>query len=541
MKRDVSRLAEFAAVSAALALVIGLVLHRQIVAPWSVPDLGDPLFSMWRLGWVAHQVSADPRQLFDANIFYPERASLTYSDSMILPGLMAAPLLWAGVHPVLAYNLLLISGFLLSSIAAYALVRGLGLGREAGWCAALIFGLYPSYRLDHFSHLELQMAQWIPLALLAIHLLIASRRAVYVPAVALLLAAQSYSSMYYGVFLALYAAVFAGVLMLGRRAGWRTAASLTGAFVLAAALVLPLARAYMASQPQRGVRDERAVKEFSAESADYLKASRRLTLYGRIMPGPRHEERQLFPGGVTLTLAAIGAFPPFGAVSLAAIAAGAVAFEGSLGFNGFVYPLLYQWIGPFRSLRVPARFGLFVGISLAVLAAVGTQRMFARVQGGRARGLVLAAITAALIVEAWPSLRLEPSWREPPAIYATLHSGRGSVLAEFPVHGEPERFAENIPYMYFSMWHWTPMVNGYSGFQPASYAAFVRGAAGFPGGQSIDFLSTLGVSHVGVHCALWDPRVCAAALDTLDRDRRVRRVAAAKWHGAQSVLYEMRR
>jgi hypothetical protein len=339
----------------------------------------------------------------------------------------------------------------------------------------------------------------------------------------------------------MYAAVFAGVLALGGRAGLRTAASLTGAFVLAAALVLPLARAYIGSQPQRGVRDEGAVKQFSAEVADYVKASRRLVVYGKIMPGPRHEERQLFPGGVTLGLAVIGAFPPCGAVSLAAIAAGAVALEGSRGFNGFMYPLLYRWIVPFRSLRVPARFGLFVGVSLAVLAAVGTQRLMARVQGARAPGLALAAITTALIVEAWPSLRLEPVWREPPAIYATLQSARGSVLAEFPVHGEPERFAENIPFMYFSIWHWTPMVNGYSGFQPASYAAFVRGAAGFPGGQSIDFLSTRGVSHVGVHCALWDPRVCSAALDTLDRDRRVRRIASAKWNAAPSVLYEIRR
>ncbi|MCA1563164.1 MAG: hypothetical protein LC804_23895 [Acidobacteria bacterium] len=267
MKRDVSRLAEFAAVSAGLFLIIGLVLHRQIGAPRSVPDLGDPLFSMWRLGWVAHQVINDPTHLFDANIFYPERGSLTCSDSIILPGLMAAPLLWAGVHPVLAYNALLISSFLLSAIAAYALIRGLGLGRGAAWCAALIFGLYPSYRLDHFSHLELQMAQWIPLALLAIHRLIASRRGVYVAIVALLLAAQAYSSMYYGVFLAMYGAVFRGCSHARRsrpaansrfagrgvRARGRTRAA-TGARVREVAAVTWRARRRRGDTVQRGGR-----------------------------------------------------------------------------------------------------------------------------------------------------------------------------------------------------------------------------------------------------------------------------------------------
>ena len=49
------------------------------------------------------------------------------------------------------------------------------------------------------------------------------------------------------------------------------------------------------------------------------------------------------------------------------------------------------------------------------------------------------------------------------------------MLFEFPVHPQPERFEENLPYMYFSIWHWTPMVNGYSGFNPPSYAAMLEG------------------------------------------------------------------
>ena len=44
-----------------------------------------------------------------------------------------------------------------------------------------------------------------------------------------------------------------------------------------------------------------------------------------------------------------------------------------------------------------------------------------------------------------------------------------AVLFEFPVHSPADRFDENLPYMYFSMSHWAPMVNGYSGFNPPSY------------------------------------------------------------------------
>src|SRR5678815_4242349 len=92
------------AIVAALGLgaALTLLLYQQLRHLDSVPDLGDPLFSIWRIGWVNHQLFADPRHLFDANIFYPERLTLTFSYPIVLPALMAAPLLAAGVHPVVA-------------------------------------------------------------------------------------------------------------------------------------------------------------------------------------------------------------------------------------------------------------------------------------------------------------------------------------------------------------------------------------------------------------------------------------------------------
>ena len=60
---------------------------------------------------------------FDANQFYPERLTLTYSDSLIVPSLMSAPFFWAGGNPVVIYNLLLLSGFVLSGVTMFLLVR----------------------------------------------------------------------------------------------------------------------------------------------------------------------------------------------------------------------------------------------------------------------------------------------------------------------------------------------------------------------------------------------------------------------------------
>ena len=82
-----------------MCAVAVVLLWPQLRQMDAVPDFGDPLLSMWRAGWVLEQLRGDPRPFFDANIFNPEPLTLTYSDSMLLPALTAAPALVAGMSP----------------------------------------------------------------------------------------------------------------------------------------------------------------------------------------------------------------------------------------------------------------------------------------------------------------------------------------------------------------------------------------------------------------------------------------------------------
>src|SRR5205823_1585547 len=45
-------------------------------------DNADTVLNEWTIAWVVHQLPRDPLHLFDANIFYPERRTLAYSESM---------------------------------------------------------------------------------------------------------------------------------------------------------------------------------------------------------------------------------------------------------------------------------------------------------------------------------------------------------------------------------------------------------------------------------------------------------------------------
>src|SRR5262245_57738783 len=98
-----------------------------------VHDDGDPLLNAWALAWVAHQLPRAPAHLFDANIFYPERRTLAYSEPLLVPGAFAAPLQWLGAPPLLVYNIVFLSGFIISGAGTALLVRALTGSGGAGF------------------------------------------------------------------------------------------------------------------------------------------------------------------------------------------------------------------------------------------------------------------------------------------------------------------------------------------------------------------------------------------------------------------------
>jgi hypothetical protein len=181
----------------ALALVMTWPLGSP--AARVVPDMNDSFFNIWRLSWVAHQLVHQPTALFDANIFYPARHTLAYSDAMLLVGLAGAPFLWAGVPPAVVHNGLLIAALVSSAWASAVLAHRLTGDRLAAVLAGVIVGFAP-YRFGHIAHLELQWLMWMPLALLALHALVERPRPAAGLALGASLAAQLLCSIYYGVF-----------------------------------------------------------------------------------------------------------------------------------------------------------------------------------------------------------------------------------------------------------------------------------------------------------------------------------------------------
>jgi hypothetical protein len=480
-----------------------------------VHDPADPLMVTWVLAWVAHQLPNAPAHIFDANIFYPERNTLAYSETLLVPGLLAAPLHWLGVTPILIYNLVFLSGFALSGVGVALLVRRLTGHTGAAILAGIVFA-FPPYRIDHYAHLQLQQTQFIPLALWAFHRLLDTGRLRDGVLLGVCTACQMLSCMYYGIFLIPYMAVVCGTLLIA--SGTLPKERLT-ALAVAAAIVtvtmVPVGRAYLAARKVVGERGQGEVAMNSATWRNYLAPPEVNALYGKVFARFMDPERRLFPGFVAVALAIIGLVPrkrkhpehpqhlepPENqrAVPLAYALGLLLAFDVSLGFNGVIYRGLYEYFLPFKALRIPARMGLMVGFSLAVLAGYGATRIADRLPSAKVRRAVLTLIGLLMLAEyASHPLELWAAPRQPPQAYADLvrdiGEGPTSVIFEFPTGN-----MEDPEYLYYSTFHWQYLVNGYSGFFPPSYQKIVNAVRGFPDEASMNMIRSHGVRYLVIH------------------------------------------
>jgi hypothetical protein len=463
-------------------------------------DNRDTMLNEWIVAWVVHQAPRDPVHLFDANIFYPERRSLAFSEAMLPQAAMAAPVFALGGSPVLAYGLLLIAGFALTGWSMCLVVK-----RWTGeWTAGIVSGAifaFSAHALTRIPHLQAQHVEVLPPALLALDALLVQPNARRAIGLAAWSALQATTSVY---LLAMtFFAIAAGVL--ARPADWlgRKFNPFARAFAIAGAtasivLVPFLLPYYYASQDQGLTRSLSDAARYSATWMDYLSTPSRIwyPLWShRFFVGTA-----LFPGAVGLVLSLVALIrgnalrDPRARMCLVI---GVVGIALSFGPKLPGYAALYDAVPILKGIRATARFGYLATLAVAVLAGFGTV-VICRITPHRLRpavaaGLVLAASSESLVAPLGLS-RFEAI----PPIYSRLPRDPGTRVVEIPFYG-PRSAQFHAAYMLNSTAHWRPLLNGYSGFQPGSFYAHAAALQGFPDDTSLTLLRQLGITHVFVH------------------------------------------
>ena len=506
---------ERAGIPALFVLLTAVMTWPQVrvIATHAAAD-PDVFFNLWRLRWIARALTTSPLRLFDGNQFYPERNVLAMSDALILEGLFTWPLFALGLPPVLVHNLALLGAIAASGVGMFVLARHLSGSRTAGVLAGVVFAFAP-YRFEHYMHMELQWAMWIPWSFWALQRTLEAGRARDGALAGIFVALQMLSAIYYGIFLGVLLACIGGVqlIALPRARSLAAARSLAIGAAIAAAVSIVYSIPYRAVSPAVGTRLAHEVTMFSATPADYRVATHANFLYGG---SDGRQERRLFPGIIPVLLALIGLLAgkmtPVATVYLIGLA---LAFELSLGMHGLIYPLLYEHIGAFRGLRAPARVAVFVLAFLGVLAALGCAAV-GQWFGPRGRRVLTVACTGILLLEYWVApLHLVRFDNEPPPLYSWLARQPRGVVAEFPMALHPGVSDYESRYAYMSTFHWMPLLNGYSGFRPQSYLQRLRALEGFPDETSVVRLRGDGVRYLIVHSGGYSPAERARIVESL--------------------------
>jgi hypothetical protein len=484
-------------------------------------DNGDTVFNEWVMAWVVHQAPRDPAHLFDANILYPARSTLAYSDALLAESALAAPVLWLGGSPVLAYNLVLIAGFALTGWAMCVVVERWTGSWLAGIVAGLIFG-FNGHTLTRLPHLQAQHAEFLPLAVLALDQLLRRPGPRSAVRLAAWVALQALASIYLLVFTVI--AVGAAILMrprewLGSRFG-PVSRALALAVGASAIVLVPLLLPYWRVSRDLGfTRGLEGMSFYAAKLADYLATPARIhmsTWSARFFTG-----NAFFPGALAVVLAAVAiasgvAFRD--ARARMCLAVGVVGVYLSFGTKVPGYALLYHALPLLQAIRHVSRFGYLGIFSTAALAGFGVI-----VVRGRVPARLWPPLAAMILFVAAAEPLAAPLgltyFRRVPRIYEHVPRRPGVVVAEFPFYPSAAVFL-HAPYMLNSTANWQPLVNGYSGFLPPSFYEHVKAFAAFPQPGALNALRRAGVTHVFVHTDQYPP----AMLPVLDDAPGLRKI-----------------
>ena len=550
-------------------------------------DFGDPLLHIWLQAWNSTHLG---RGWWNANIFYPHPLALAYSDHLLPLALETLPIYVITRNPILCYNLVYLSTFVLSGLGMFLFVRELTGSRAAAFVAGLAYAFTP-YRMGSLPHVQVLSSQWVPFALYGLRRYFTTGR---VRALAGGASAWIVENLTNGYYLYFFSPVIILYLVweIATRRRLRDARALSQlAFVMivVAAVTIPFLLPYRELR-QQGFepRPIGEVSKFAADVYAYATADPNLWVWGGTMRAYEKPEGALFPGLTIALLAAMGTIRSWRAVrapgrdtpgaTLLAIgltAAGAVtvslllgrrlvlpgfhatsvsrslavvcvlgaallvvssrarqtlvrwaatpaglfapitilaavlsfgptiAARGRVVASGTLYAVLYSWVPGFDALRVPARFAMVVAFALAVLAGIGV----ATIRSTNARRRVALIASFVIVAETlavpiplntndvhYKVVGLGPlsdSLFPAPAVYGFIARLPGdAAVLELPL-GEP---AFDVRYMFYSIGHWKPLVNGYSGGAPASYAALIGTLQDLPERGDIAWQQVL-VSH----------------------------------------------
>ncbi|OGS21920.1 MAG: hypothetical protein A3J83_03335 [Elusimicrobia bacterium RIFOXYA2_FULL_40_6] len=229
MKKNIIALLIFAVVTLIMTYPAALNMKKHIPG-----DLGDPLYVTWALSWNTDKIYDGFKDYWDANIFYPNKLTLAYSENVLGIALAGLPVMLLTNNVVLSYNIMFLLAFILSGFGVYLLTKHLTGSFWGSIIAGIIFSFAP-YRFGYLGQLPVLTAQWVPFGFLYLHKYFKGFKSKHLVLFVFFFIIQWLSCLYNGIFMTVFVVLF--MLYYGIRNGsikikYLLMASMTLLFVL---------------------------------------------------------------------------------------------------------------------------------------------------------------------------------------------------------------------------------------------------------------------------------------------------------------------
>lgn len=510
-----------------------------------------PIFNLWTVGWNLDRVWSGWKGFWDAPHFAPTEKTLALSEPLIVSQVFAG---LAGLPLPAVYNLLILSAISLNAGVTWLALRR----RRVPWPVALLASLAMARLPFVHQQLGLLQCVLVAGLIGVIHFgeeAFASGRWGRLWLAAASFHLTFLACGYYAVFLVLVAPLFTAVWLwpkvkpfvvgvIGRSRSPKAAQTpdwsqvsipstrkhvvgvMLGVVLLALMVPIALAQSGVLSAPDYE-RPRELIRGLSARPTDYLATP--FPEWFQFVGLTRWHEAgrwKLSPGLLKVGLALVGVVlglrsPARRQWTLTWLVISVSAFLGSLGSNFQIagwspYETLLDWSPTLARLRTPARMAVLVQIGILFLATEALlfgfrcARRIARKRTGAVAGCRAGFLSQGLVWLIGIAVCFEvPLPRSSFVEVPPLSSQRGwidwlknntpedAVIAHlpFPKGPSPRDYESEAWAMYWGRFHHRRMVNGFSGFFPASYLELKSQMQSFPDESSLAALRARGVGY----------------------------------------------
>lgn len=501
-----------------------------------VGQVGDNIYFIWLINWFEESLfELHQSPLFVQNLNFPEGwylASTEITPSMVFIALPIGMIF----GPTAGYNFSIFVSFVLSGLGAYVWVRALTKNSFAGIIAGTIFAFSP-YRYSHYliGHLNLLGTQWIPFYFYFLYKTLSRESGPWANPIlaALFLGLIGFTSQYYLYMSLIMTVIFIiGFLLFidrkilnNRVMRYQLLVFGSLSLILIAIAIFPYLE--LAKQGGLAPRSLEYIRRYSASPSDFFLPSTAHFFWGSIV-GDLFDrslwiEATLYLGFVSIGLSVVSILlrnkiTIQKGIVLLFVFFGAAAFVLALGsdlhwlsepviiklpgivqsitqreqvYVPLVGRILHRWLPFYSSMRVSMRYGIFVILSVSMLAGIGVYGLRQKVKGNF-REILSVVILLLVLFDFYPKRTnlAEVSGRA--VDYWLADQLEPGAVVQIPFSS-----VEDQEQIYYTMIHGKPFLGGFfNAYPPDQYLRIRPILEQFPSEEGIQLLKELGVQFV---------------------------------------------